>query len=157
MRGDAMRQWGEIPPGTRVLLDQAAASPKPEPGPSPAPRGAGLVLLGHPAPAHALLGDAATSSTTTYLFPSGSVSTGAELDAEARGRRRLESLPSGTRVLVGYVSAGSVTRGQGPKRVAGNLWNRPSTYYRVPGGGIHTGAEVDPRQVPAGTLVFLRQ
>ena len=117
----------------------------------------GLLLVGHPAVAADLLGGAAAADTTTYLFPDGSVRTGAELSAEPEGRRRLEPLPSGTRVLVGYVSAGRVTPRRSLARLAGERWNQPSTYYRIPGGTIRTGAEIGTRRVPTGTLVFFPQ
>jgi hypothetical protein len=122
---------------------------------SPPPPEEGLLLISRTVAARELLGDVATADTTAYLFPSGTVRTGAELDAEPRGQRRLETLPAGTRVLVGYVGAGRVSKGQSPRRVAGNLWNEPTTYYRVPGGAIRAGSELDPGRVPTGTLVFL--
>ena len=99
-----------------------------------------------------LLGPAAVTSTTTYLFPSGKVRTGAELDRQADGARLLERLPARTRILVGFVNAGRITPKRSLARVAGNRWNYPSTYYRVPGGGIRTGAEIDSRRVPSGTM-----
>ena len=116
-----MRDWGDIPLGTRVLLDQAPAGARP-----PAPREdspgdvEGLLLVSHPAAARELLGSAAATNTTTYFFPSGLVRTGAELERGARGRKLLQRLPPGTRVLVGYIRAGRVARGQSPTQVAGN-------------------------------------
>ena len=156
--GDRMRDWDEIPLGTRVLLDQAKrvgalllddddARPYVD----------GLLLVSQPAVAADLLGSAAEASTTSYLFPSGSVRTGAELSAGAEGRGLLQRLPSGTRVLVGYVNAGRVTSTRNLTRIAGDRWNYPSTYYRVPGGSIRSGTEIDGRRVPTGTLVFFRQ
>jgi hypothetical protein len=159
-RGDEMAGWDEIPLGTRVLLDRAA-------GPATAVADAegapdqpyvdGLLLVGRPAAAPDLLGTAAAASTTTYLFPSGTVRTGAELEREPKGRGLLRRLPSGTRVLVGYVNAGRVTPSRSLDRIAGNRWNYPSTYYRIPGGGIRTGVEIQDGRVPSGTLVFFRQ
>jgi len=157
-RGDAIRQWGSIPTGTRVLLGQtdAEASPAGESEVASAPEPEdGLLLLSQPIAASELLGDAATAKTTTYLFPSGGVHTGAELDADPDGQQRLESLPAGTRVLVGYVGAGRVSRRASPRRVAGDVWDDPTTYYRVPSGALRTGTELTRGRVPTGTLVFV--
>ena len=159
VRGDEMREWDEIPLGTRVLLDKeprgvaladaAAAAPQPYVD--------GLLLIGQPTAAPDLVGTAASASTTSYLFPSGTVRTGAELDTDAEGRGLLRRLPAGTRILVGYVNAGRVTERRSLARVAGRRWNYPSTYYRVPSGGIRTGVEIADGRVPQGTLVFFRQ
>jgi hypothetical protein len=159
-RGDTIRRWNDIPPGTRVLLSQAIPEPRPADKvavATPSPPNEGLLVIGQPIAARELLGDMAIAGTTTYLFPSGRVRTGAELDVKAEGRQRLESLPRGTRVLVGYVGVGRVTQGHSPRRVAGDLWNKPNTYYRVPDGAIRTGSEVVHGRVPTGTLVFLPQ
>jgi hypothetical protein len=55
------------------------------------------------------------------------------------------------------VNAGSVTRSRSLTRVAGDRWNYPSTYYRVPGGSLRSGAEIRNQRVPHGTLVFFRR
>jgi hypothetical protein len=157
--GDEMREWDEIPLGTRVLLDQEprGVALADAPAAAPQPYVDGLLLVGQPAAAPDLLGTAATATTTSYLFPSGTVRTGAELDTDAEGRGLLRRLPSGTRILVGYVNAGRVTERRSLARIAGSRWNYPSTYYRVPSGGIRTGVEIADGRVPQGTLVFFRQ
>jgi hypothetical protein len=152
-----MRDWDEIPLGTRVLLDQPRSAAATLDHDDARAYVDGLLLVSHPAVAADLLGSAAAAGTTTYLLPSGSVHTGAELSAHAEGRGLLEHLPSGTRVLVGYVNAGRVTSRRSLTRIAGERWNYPSTYYRVPEGSIRTGTEIGARGVPKGTLVFFRQ
>jgi hypothetical protein len=157
VRGDAVRDWGDIPLGTRVLLDQAPAGARtPAPGEDSPEDVEGLLLVSHPAAARELLGSAAATNTTTYFFPSGLVRTGAELERGARGRKLLQRLPPGTRVLVGYVRAGRLARGQSPTQVAGNRWNDPRTYYRMPGGTVRSGDEINHRRVAPGTLVFFQ-
>jgi hypothetical protein len=158
--GDQMQGWDDVPLGTRVLLDQkpaAEARVADASGPAPQPYVDGLLLVCQPTAARDLLGTAASASTTTYLLSSGKVRTGAELDGTAEGRGLLRRLPSGTRILVGYVNAGRVTPARRLDQIAGNRWDYPSTYYRVPAGGIRTGAEIEGGRVPRGTLVFLRQ
>ncbi len=152
-RGDAVRDWGEIPRGTRVLVDQTPAA---APVPDSAGDLDGLLLVSQPVAARDLLGGAAAADTTTYLFPSGSVRSGAELERRPEGPGLLGRLPSGTRVLVGYVKAGRVVRGQSATEVAGRRWNHPRTYYRTPNGRVRSGTEIDHRRVAPGTLVFLR-
>ena len=151
-----MRDWDDIPHGTRVLVDQPRAPPATA-GASPEAPVEGLLLVTQSAPARDLLGKAAVSGTTTYLFPSGSVRTGADLQREPEGVRLLQRLPPRTRILVGFVNGGRVTSERSLARIAGSRWNYPSTYYRVPGGSIRTGAEIDAGRLPRGTLVFFRQ
>jgi len=151
-RGDEIGAWDEIPDGTRVLLDQPLRGARAEPH---APT-AGLLLVSQRTAARDLLGTAAVAETTSYLLPSGAVRSGAELAREPSGQALLRRLPAGTRVLVGYVNAGRVEEGDRLTRVAGRRWNSRSTYYRVPGGGIRTGVEIDDSRVPAGTMVFFQ-
>ena len=154
--GDRMRDWDDIPHGTRVLLAQPHAEPATAGAFSEVPVG-GFLLVSDSVPARDLLGNAAVSATTTYLFPSGSVRTGAELQRQPEGARLLQRLPPKTRILVGFVNGGRVTSERSLTRIAGRRWNYPSTYYRVPGGSIRTGSEIEGGQVPRGTLVFFRQ
>jgi hypothetical protein len=154
-RGDSVRDWGNIPRGTRVLLDQAPADAEAS-ARDASPDVDGLLLVSDPVAARDLLGGAAAAETTTYLFPSGSVRSGDELEQEPGGRALLQHLPPGTRVLVGYVNAGRVARGQSPTQLAGSRWNHPRTYYRTPGGRVRSGPEIDHRRVAPGTVVFLR-
>jgi hypothetical protein len=156
VRGNAVRDWGDIPRGTRVLLEQAPAEQE-TPASAPPPVVDGLLVVGQPVAASALLGSAAASDTTNYLFPSGKVHSGAELKGTPGGRELLERLPSGTRVLVGYVNGGRVARGRSLTQTAGSRWNDPRTYYRTPSGRVRSGVEIDRHSVAPGTLVFLRQ
>jgi hypothetical protein len=155
-RGDHVRDWDDIPPGTRVLLEQSPTREE-EPHPAPPPVVDGLLVVGRPVAAGDLLGSAAASDTTNYLLPSGSVHSGAELEESPEGRELLRRLPSGTRVLVGYVNGGRVARGQSLIRTAGQRWNDPRTYYRTPSGRVRSGVEIDRHRLAPGTLVFLRQ
>jgi len=90
-------------------------------------------------------------------LPNGLVRTGAELQRHSAGRKILENLPAGTRLLVGYIYGGYVKNRRPPSSIAGEKWNYPSTYYRNPDGSIVSGDEVDPRAVLAGTRVFYQR
>lgn len=156
--GDAVKDWSAIPPGTRVLLERTDAGKSGDVSCAPPHRATeGLLLVAHPTAACELLGNAATADTTTYLLPSGSVLSGADLLRGPDGRDLLRSLPAGTKVLVGYVNGGKVARGQDLIQTAGTRWNDPRTYYRTPNGRVRSGVEVDQRRLAPGTLVFLRQ
>jgi len=167
-RGDTIRDWGDLPTGTQVVVEHAGDAVAEDPPPAvqvaaagePPERGAGddgLLLVGAPASARDLLGRVATAGTTTYLFPSGSVRTGEELDDDGEGRRLLERLPARTRILVGYRPGGRISSSRDLQGIAGRQWDFPSTYYRLPSGRMRTGVEIDAKRVPRGTLVFLRQ
>ena len=102
-----------------------------------------------------LAGDLYADATTIYFFPDGLIRTGAELSRTASLRRLLNSPPTGTRVLVGYVYGGYVQKERSPLRIAGEKWNYPSTFYRLPDGRILSGDEVDDKAIPARTLIFM--
>jgi len=167
VRGDAIRDWSDLPAGTRVVVEQPEQEVAEDPEPAirttaarPAPGHSGedgLLLVGAPASARDLLGSVATASTTTYLFPSGAVRTGEELESDGEGRRLLERLPPRTRILVGYRTGGRISSNRDLQGIAGRQWDFPSTYYRLPSGRMRTGVEIDEKRVPRGTLVFLRQ
>jgi len=107
--------------------------------------------------AKAIAGAEWTSATTIYFMPNGLVRTGADLHNHPSGRRLLENLPTGTRLLVGYIYGGYVKSRRPPSSIAGEKWNYPSTFYRNPDGSIINGDEVDPKAVHAGTLVFYQR
>jgi hypothetical protein len=104
-----------------------------------------------------LAGKAWKSKSTIYFFPDGRVRTGEELSRLASGLKLLENPPKGTRLLLGYVYGGHVKISRPPSSIAGDKWNYPSTYYRTPDGSIVNGDEVDPKAIPAGTLVLYQR
>lgn len=100
------------------------------------------------------LGEAHDDLTTIYLFPSGLVRTGRTLAATDAGRRLLEDLPAGTRVLLRHLFGGYVTAGRAPSEIAGQRWNHPETLYRLPDGQIVPGHRIQADRIPRSTLVF---
>lgn len=103
-----------------------------------------------------LVGDAFDEKTTIYFLPSGLIRTGNALASSKRSRGILGKLPFGTRILLGYVYGGYITRGRFPRQIAGHKWNYPSTFYRLPDGRILTGDEIDQRSIPNKTLIFFQ-
>ncbi|MEM6368944.1 MAG: peptidoglycan recognition family protein [Myxococcota bacterium] len=104
--------------------------------------------------ARALVGEAWQDETTIYLFPSGLVRTGAQLQQDAEGRRLLQALPRGTRVVAHRRFGGYVSARRAPSDIAGPRWNDPRTLYRFPDGRLVPGHRVDAARVPKSTLVF---
>ncbi len=143
--GDQITDWGQIPVGTAVLVSQEDESSF-----------EGFVEAKLGESGHEIAGEAFDSNTTIYLLPSGMVRTGHDLYRRRSTRRLLESLPAGTRVLVGYVYGGHVKRNRLPSRIAGRKWNYPSTFYRLPDGTILSGDEINDAQIPPNTLVLFQ-
>lgn len=112
------------------------------------------VVAGKPRSAPRWLGRAHDDVTTIYLFPSGLVRTGRALAASAAGRRLLDRLPPGTRVLLRHQFGGYVTAGRAPSEIAGQRWNHPETLYRLPNGKLVPGHRIDADRIPQSTLVF---
>jgi len=104
--------------------------------------------------ARALVGEHWDEETTIYLFPSGLVRTGEELRRDPEGRRLLQALPRGTRVVAHKRFGGYVGARRAPSDIAGQRWNDPETLYRFPDGRLVPGHRVDAGRVPKSTLVF---
>ncbi|MEK6808490.1 MAG: peptidoglycan recognition family protein, partial [Nanoarchaeota archaeon] len=92
------------------------------------------------------------SSSTVYFLKDGKVRRGDQLS-----KYNLNRLPQGTKILVGYVYGGHVSRGRSPIKICGSEWNYPSTYYRLPDGVIKSGDEINQQKIPKGTLALYRR
>ncbi len=145
-KGNQIKNWGRIPAGTRVVIQRGEESQGQFEGFREVSQAA--------TPASELAGDDYAAATTIYFLPNGMVRTGRELQRNTSGRRTLDGLPDGTRVLVGYIYGGHVKGRRLPAQIAGIKWNYPSTFYRFPGGRILSGDAVDARSIPQGTLIF---
>ena len=146
LTGDQITNWDQIPVGTTVVTGQPSSV-------NAEFEGFVEVKQGN-SPAHGVVGDMFAEVTTIYFLPNGAVRTGEDIQADAESRAVLESLPSGTRILVGYIYGGRITKGRFPRQIAGVKWNYPSTFYRLPDGRILSGDEIDQHRIPRNTLVF---
>ena len=139
------KEWRTMPAGTVVEVDAAGSAP--ENG------NEGLLTIGVDGTADGLAGDAIASQSTFY-FPEGKpYRTGATMSLS-----EIESLPSGTRMLVGYKAVGPVS----PKRpvfsLCGVAWNRGDTYYWDPARRtLRPGDEITERTIPKNAMVFVRK
>ena len=145
LHGDQIREWNKIPRGTRVLAAESDDEASME----------GFLEIGKDGyTAPELAGAAYDKSTTIYFFPDGMIRTGSELKQGRSTRTLLDRLPTGTRVLVGYIYGGHVQIRRPAPGIAGIKWNYPSTFYRYPDGRIVSGDEIDRAAIPARTLIF---
>ncbi len=139
LRGHRIRDWSQIPPGTRVLLDQGL------------PDGVAWRELGRDGrTAGEVAGAAYASASTVYVLPGGRVRRGHELSA-----RDFRRLPVGTRVFVGFAFAGTVTRSRTAYQLCGPRFREESTLYVLPGGRVRNGGQIEESRIPGGTHVLL--
>lgn len=100
------------------------------------------------------------SKTTIYFLPPPYkwVRMGNELESEATpdGKKLIDRLPRGTKILIGYVYGGKIVPGKPLPRIVGKRWNYPSTYYRMPNGEIKPGDDIDPLRIPKDTIILFR-
>ena len=141
-KGNEIKNWKRIPHGTEVRVSAPARE-----NPVEHIRQIGKDGL----TASDIAGDEYNDTRTIYLFPDGRVRTGKEMtDSDFR------QLPIGTRVLVGYVQGGSISKKRSAFDVCGVKWNHPSTFYRFSKDELRSGDQVNESSIPKGTQVFFR-
>ena len=141
--GSDIPDWGAIPNGTRVVLGEEQDTEEFE----------GFREIGKDAPnAWRIAGSEYDHDTTLYFLTNGWVRSGAELS-----QHDLDHLSTGTRVLVGYVNGGHISKDRTAYATVGRDWNLPSTFYRFPDGMVKSGDELDTAAIPPLTLVLFRQ
>lgn len=142
MRGSDIKKWDEIPVGTKVFVGDYEMPELFE----------GFKVKGKDGDtAWDLAGKEYNRKTTIYFLPDGRVRRGDELT-----ERLLNKLPDSTKVLVGYMYGGHITKRRSAYDVSGEKWNYPSTIYRLPSKRILTGDELDENHIEAGTLILFR-
>jgi N-acetylmuramoyl-L-alanine amidase len=98
-------------------------------------------------------GDEYADETTIYLLADGRIRRGDELLQEEFD---FQNIQPGTRIAVGYVYGGYVTKERTSYSIAGKGWNNPDTLYIIDG-KIITGDEVSDEKIPVGTLLLFRR
>jgi len=149
IRGDKAAKtigWDRIPKGTQVMLNQPA-NYEMEKEKSP------ILDITGDFTAWSYAGNAYNAPTTFYFFSNGGFVPGTRVTD-------WDSLPMGTRMILGYrepveVGAG---KGQTPWSIAGRAYNHRETLYYIPQRGLLTGDIVGNfNDLPRGTMVFLKQ
>ncbi len=139
LRGDQVTNWKSMPAGTRVVLSADARENDEE----------RLLEIGTESGVGDLAGDEALASTTIYFLKDGRVRQGSEMT-----REQVDALPSGTRILVGYVHGGYLTAKRSAFDICGAKWNSPTTLYRLQDGRVLTGEQVTEGSLPPMAMVF---
>ncbi len=143
VKGNQVTNWKSIPAGTKVKLskeyqDNVSESIK--------------VVRGGRSSGHDIAGDEYNSKTTLYFIGKGKVVAGNKLS-----QKTLNNLPQGTKVLVGYVSGGCISRKKSAFDVCGMRWNDPATVYYFPDGSFKYGTTVKEKSIPKNTKIFLQK
>lgn len=140
-RGNQIRDWKKVPVGTKVtVLTPELCGNEPE----------GVRRIGEDGDtALDVAGDEYDKTSTYYFFPDGRVKSGDQL-----GEKGFQSMPSGTKVLVGYTCAGTVTSKKSAFDICGKRWNFPSTFYRLPDGTTAAGNTISEKSIPPKTMIF---
>jgi N-acetylmuramoyl-L-alanine amidase len=141
--GNEIRDWGRLPGGTLVLLDQECASDVQS-------HELWLVLGRDGNSASELAGRAYASPTTIYVRPDGRVLRGDQITD-----RGFRTLPRGTRVFKGFRYAGSVTPSRTAYELCGPRFRLETTLYLLPGGAVRTGMQIRENRIPRGTMVLV--
>jgi hypothetical protein len=139
LTGNQIRDWKSLPMGTRVLVGGGAAVSKDD----------GIREVGvDGATAAEIAGEAYNTDSTIYFMKDGDVEFGDKITDW--------SLPAGTRMLVGFRHAGTVTPKRGADAICGKTWNSASTLYRKVDGTFVSGDRIARKEIATGTMVFRR-
>jgi N-acetylmuramoyl-L-alanine amidase len=142
LRGNEIRDWKNIPVGTRVQMDEDMPENEEDP----------VTELGDGSIVMDVAGDEYNDESTLYVLASGVVKKGSEMsDAE------FKTLPAGTKVLLGYVEGGAVTPKKSAFEICGKRWNLPATCYLLKDGTIKPGNEIKENEIQPGTRIFYRK
>jgi N-acetyl-anhydromuramyl-L-alanine amidase AmpD len=133
-----------------VIKDEPSIEPKEEKKEDVDDDFEGFRTVG-PKGVYSIAGEEYDSKSTIYFFTDGRILTGKQLS-----KSELNSLPIGTKVLVGYVYGGKVDKDRTAYSIVGKDYNLASTFYRFPDGKVLTGDDVDGNKIPKGTIVIFR-
>lgn len=144
--GKEVKKWKTMPKGTRVEVGGGETSENPD---------VTLMEIGKDGTVHDITGDEIMAGTTFY-FPSNRK--GYYLRGSQHSLKKLESLPEGTFVLVGYKVGGPVSSKRPVFNICGLKWNMPDTYYfNSKKGTLTSGADMDEKNIPRGAYVFYQE
>lgn len=139
LTGDKVGDWAGMPTGTLVMVHAEVGDSQP---------GRIKTVGAGGATPHEMAGEECNRSTTVYFLPDGRTRYGKDIGDNP--------LDAGTRVLVGYRFAGSVTSKRSAFDICGALWRSPHTYYRMPTGALLAGSAVSEKAIPRNAMVFVR-
>jgi len=139
--GSQIHNWNAVPMGTRIVVSDTHQ-----------PTVEQLQTIGVDGnSASDIAGDEAWNATTIYLFANGRFLRGSQVPPPNR-----DQLPTGTRMLVGFVAGGPISATRRAPDICGARWRLPDTFYLLPGGSLKTGVEINGSKIASGTIVFYR-
>ncbi len=139
--GKEITNWRAIPAGTKVITEGGDVNPIEK-----------VQILNRGQSPSNIAGAEWNSPKTIYILPSGRSILGHELTAATA-----QSLPPGTRILVGYRIDGPITARRRAFDICGVAWNQADTYYLSPDGSLTTGTTINPSRIPAGTRIIFKE
>jgi len=143
LRGNEIKDWKAMQAGTRVVLSDSQSANEPE----------GLMVIGKDGDtASDIAGDELSAASTIYFLKDGRVRQGSELSVKV-----VKTLPSGTRILVGYVHGGYISSKRCAFDICGDKWNLSSTFYRFRDGSVKPGNRVSQNSLNPQTMVFFQR
>lgn len=144
--GKEVKKWKSMPEGTRVEIGGGEGSENPD---------VTLMEIGKDGSVHDITGDEILAGTTFY-FPSNKK--GYYLRGSQQTIKKLEALPEGSFVLVGYKVGGPISSKKPVFNICGLKWNMPDTYYfNSKKGTLTSGADMDEKNIPTGAYVFYQE
>ncbi len=136
--------WGNIPRGTKVILNQSEKEPD---------NGGPVHTIKGSFTAWSYAGKDFKKDSTFYFLPNGKVKSGKSI-------KDWDSLPSGVKMIIGYIGPyplGS-TKGKTAWGIAGKEYNNKETIYFIPGTGIVTGDKMDSfTDLPKYSKIFIKR
>lgn len=156
--GDRVLNWSAIQPGTKVTTieeDSAIESKNFESDAEVVTRADFKEIGKDGRTAFQIARREYASERTIYFFPDGRVLDGRDL--YNNNRYLLTHLPLKTKIILGYISAGEITRQRLPFSISKSRWNSPTTIYRYANGQVITGDEIKAAAIPIGTYMFFEQ
>ncbi len=133
--------WRRIPVGTEVLLNTTTEKVAPADLP--------VATLTNGQTAWTFAGVDYNKHTTLYIFPSGRVKHGGQIND-------WDGLPPRTRIAVGYHGPYRITRARPPVEIAGQRYRDAETLYLFPEGALRSGREIrDFRRLPRGVRMLV--
>ena len=144
--GKEVKKWKSMPEGTRVEIGGGEGSENPD---------VTLMEIGKDGTVLEITGDEILSDTTFY-FPSNKK--GYYLRGSQQTQKKIEDLPDGSFVLVGYKVGGPISAKKPVFEICGLKWNMADTYYfNSKKGTLTSGADMDEKNIPLGAYVFYQE
>lgn len=149
LRGNEIKSWKSIPTGTRVVLEKVPnniISSVDNNFPQ-------IIEIKSRKRAKDVIGDIWNESTTWYFLPGVDM----PISGDKISSFTSEFLPEGTRIIINYCKAGTITQVKRAFDICSWRWKLPTTIYYVPSPYflLLPGDKINDKSIQVGTTVFL--